>query len=204
MAVQLLLLALLIVVIFMAWSDTPPQNVDNSCDLFAEKRAWYRHAQASEKKWGTPIPIQLAIIYQESRFIHHAKTPREKYLWFLPGGRQSSAYGYAQVINGTWEWYLAETGHRFATRDDFADVTDFIGWYGVQSQRFLGIKNNDSLSLYLAYHEGHHGYRQKTYRKKPWLMKVAREVQSRAKRYEVQLKSCQEQLDLPAWRRFFL
>ena len=42
---------------------------------------------------------------------------------------RSSAYGYAQALEGTWDDYRKDTGRRGADRDDFADSSDFIGWY---------------------------------------------------------------------------
>jgi hypothetical protein len=46
----------------------------------------------------------------------------------------------------------------------------------------------------LAYHEGHGGYNRATYLQKPWLMAVARKVQSRADTYQVQLVHCEHML----------
>ncbi|GKS65064.1 hypothetical protein YTPLAS72_23680 [Nitrospira sp.] len=99
--------------------------------------------------------MQLAIIHQESRFRYNAKAPKDYLLGFIPWGRQSSAYGYAQVMKGTWNWYKKKTGNWRAHRDNFADVVDFIGWYGSMSNTTLGISKWDARNQYLAYHEGH-------------------------------------------------
>ena len=48
-----------------------------------------------------------------------------------------------------------------ADRDDFGDTIDFIGWYNNVSNEQLGIDKQDAFRLYLAYHEGHGGYRNK-------------------------------------------
>ena len=45
-----------------------PQNTSNSCSIFNERYLWYKHAKSTEKKWGTPIYVQLAIIKMESDF----------------------------------------------------------------------------------------------------------------------------------------
>ncbi|MEJ6753219.1 MAG: hypothetical protein QNK71_08585, partial [Amylibacter sp.] len=42
----------------------------------------------------------------------------------------------------------------------------------------------------LAYHEGHAGFRRGTYKRKKWLMKVAKSVQKRAVLYSSQLARC--------------
>ncbi|HID37582.1 MAG TPA: hypothetical protein EYP39_09470 [Ghiorsea sp.] len=178
----------------------PPQNMDNSCAIFQEKSSWYAYTKQTYKKWGVPIHVQLAIIHQESRFTAKARPPKDYLLWFIPWGRVSSAYGYAQVKDGTWDWYKEKTGNRSASRSDFADATDFIGWYGDYTYKTLGVSKWDAYSQYLAYHEGHGGFKRKTYLKKPWLVKVAQKVKRRAGMYQVQLKKCQGELDKPWWR----
>ena len=174
---------------------TPPKSTENACAIFEEKGSWYEATRAAEKKWGTPIQIQLAIIRQESSFRHDAKPPRDTLIGIPMWWRVSDAFGYAQVKDDTWDWYVDKTGNWFADRDDFADATDFIGWYTEVSQRTLGISKWDTYNQYLAYHEGHGGWQRKTYKSKPWLMKVARKVDGYAKTYGAQLKGCRDRLD---------
>jgi len=173
----------------------PPTDLDNSCAIFKEKSGWYNDANDSFKKWGVPIHVQLAIIHQESRFRAKAKAPKDYLLWFIPWGRKSSAYGYAQVKDETWDWYIEKTGNWRASRDDFEDVTDFIGWYGHYTYKTLGVSKWDAYKQYLAYHEGHGGFKRKTYLKKPWLIKVAQKVKKRASMYHTQLQRCKSQLE---------
>jgi len=195
-----LLMALAVVAaVMVSCATTPPRNPTNSCDIFSEKDDWYGAALASFKKWGVPIHVQLAIIYQESRFVHDAKPARQKLLWVIPWTRPSSAYGYGQIMDATWARYLRATGRHWADRDDFDDVADFIGWYGSLSHRELGISKWDAYRQYLAYHEGQGGFKRKTYKKKPWLIKVARRVEARARRYAAQLKGCEDSLDKGGW-----
>jgi len=176
-------------------STLPPKNLDNSCAIFFEKDDWYDDANNSYKKWGVPIHVQLAIIHQESRFKYDAQTDMEYFLWLIPIGRKSDAYGYAQVKDGTWDWYIQQTGNTGADRDDFDDAVDFIGWYGNYTYKKLGISKWDAYNQYLAYHEGHGGYKRKSYLKKPWLIKVARKVKARASRYHTQLEKCKTELE---------
>ena len=103
----------------LSCSNNPPENISNSCDIFNEKGGWYSDAVDSYEKWGVPVHVQLAIIYQDSRFVHDAKPPRKKLLWVIPWTRLSSAYGYGQIKDSTWDWYLQSTGNRWADRDDF-------------------------------------------------------------------------------------
>ena len=179
----------------LSCTSLPPKNQGNACAIFYEKDNWYAAALAAQKKWGTPIAVQMAIIYQESRFQSDAKPPRNWFLGVIPLPRSSSAYGYGQSQDSTWDWYMRSTDSYGADRDDFADVVDFIGWYTNVSQRKLGLSKWDAEKQYLAYHEGHGGYSRGTFLKKPWLQLVAKKVGSQAERYASQLKSCESGLD---------
>ena len=132
----------------LACSSTPPKNINNSCDIFREKDDWYDDTKDSFERWGVPIHVQLTIIHQESSFKHDAETEMEYFLWIIPIGRKSSAYGYAQVKDATWEWYMRSTNNRGADRDDFVDAVDFIGWYGKQSYDTLKISKWDAKNQY--------------------------------------------------------
>ncbi|MCF6214932.1 MAG: transglycosylase SLT domain-containing protein [Emcibacter sp.] len=188
-----------VTILLSGCSTSPPRNIDDGCAIFKEKSGWYKAMLRSQKKYGTPIHVQLAIIHQESSFKHNAKTERTHIFWVIPWGRKSTAYGYAQVKDGTWDWYKQKTGNRGADRDNFADATDFIGWYTDVSQKTLGISKWDAENQYLAYHEGHGGFKRKNYRKKPWLMKVAKKVQRNSLKYAAQLKKCESSLDRGFW-----
>ncbi len=103
---------------------------------------------------------------------------------------RSSAYGYAQALDGTWDDYRAATGRRGADRDDFADASDFIGWYMNEAARVNGLAPHDAYNQYLAYHEGKAGFARGTYKAKAWLPAVARDVESWAVVYQTQLQTC--------------
>ncbi len=122
----------------------------------------------------------------------------------IPWTRPSSAYGYAQALDMTWSRYKRATGRTFASRTNFSDGVDFIGWYTALANRRAGISMRDTKSLYLAYHEGIGGYQRKTYLRKRWLMKVARKVEARAQIYEAQLARCESSFQDKTWVRWFL
>ncbi len=170
-----------------------PRYPDNICEIFRENRAWYRSAHASYRRWGIPIPVMMAMMHQESRFEAKAKPPRTTCLCIFPGPRPSTAYGYSQALDETWDKYKRSTDNWGADRDDFADAVDFIGWYCNMSHTKCSIAKDNAYNLYIAYHEGHGGFRRKTYRKKAWLRQVAGKVESRARIYEKQLSSCQRE-----------
>lgn len=186
--------ALLALLSVSACTTSPPRDSDNICAIFQEKDDWYEDAADAKDEWGSPIPVMMAIIYQESRFQADAQPPRRMLLGFVPWLRPSSAYGYSQAKTTTWAEYKDDAGRFGADRDDFADAIDFVGWYNYQSQKRSGLSLQNTYGLYLAYHEGHGGYNRATYLQKPWLLDVARKVESRANTYQLQLAGCEEKL----------
>jgi len=190
LTLSLRLLPLVLLLLLQACATTPPSNTGNLCSIFDQKRGWQRDAEKASQRWGTPVPVMMAIMNQESSFRHDARPPRKKFLGIFPGSRPSSAYGYSQALDGTWADYQRSTGKRFASRSNFADSIDFIGWYTNTTTRRLNIPPNDAYNQYLAYHEGHGGYARRTYTRKSWLLGVARRVDSTANSYTTQLQRC--------------
>ena len=170
--------------------SSPPNNLDDACSIALERPQYMRALKATERKWGVPAAVQMATIYQESKFRSDARTPFRYALGIIPMGRQSSAFGYSQALDGTWDEYRAETGKRRAKRDEFRDSTDFIGWYMNKSRERVGISLSDARNQYLAYHEGHTGFSRGSYNAKSWLVRVAGEVEARAVLYQSQLSRC--------------
>lgn len=175
-------------------ATTPPSQQSNLCDIFREKPQWYDDAVAMNDAWGTPIQIAMAIIKQESSFRHDAKPPKDYLLGFIPWGRVSSAYGYAQAQDPAWEDFQRATDHG-GSRTNFDDSLMFIGWYTSETQKTLGISKWDTYHQYLAYHEGRGGFKRKSYQSKPALIKVARKVEQQAEDYGWQLKQCRQELE---------
>ena len=167
-----------------------PRNLDDACAIVSQRPEYLRAMRAEERKWGIPVHVQLATIHQESKFIGNARTPHRYALGVIPMGRQSSAYGYSQALDGTWVEYQQSERRGSARRDRIADATDFMGWYMDESASKLGISKNDAQSQYLAYHEGRTGFANQSYKGKPWLVDVAAEVGARAERYRTQLQTC--------------
>jgi hypothetical protein len=201
MNIRFLKTSFFIILIFSLQScmTTPPKNPDNICLIFEEKKSWYKAAMRSEKRWKIPPYVLMSFVYQESSFKADAKPERTKLLWVIPWKRKSTAVGYSQALNMTWEDYKDETGNSGASRKNFKDSTDFIGWYASKGY-YQGFDRLDARSLYLAYHEGYGGFKKKTYRKKPWLIKVADRVQTRSTKYQQQYWGCAKELKK---KRFF-
>ncbi len=104
-----------------------PRELDDACAIVDQRPEYLRAFKAAERKWGVPVNVQMATIYQESKFIGNARTPHRFVLGIIPMGRQSSAYGYSQALDGTWEEYQDEEGGRLARRDRINDAADFMG-----------------------------------------------------------------------------
>ena len=137
-----------------------PRNLDNACALLSERPTYYRAMKATERRWGVPVHVQMATIHQESKFIGNARTPHRFALGIIPMGRQSSAYGYSQALDSTWDDYRRSAGRMGARRDRIQDATDFMGWYMNETSEKLNIPD------------------------------VAAKVGSRAEMYRSQLQSC--------------
>ena len=109
---NILILLSLILIFIVACSSNQPKNTVDSCILYKEKKNWYKSTKKSYEKWSAPIALQLAIINQESSFKQFAKPNRKKIFGFIPGSRLSTAFGYAQITNPTWEWYKSKNGKK--------------------------------------------------------------------------------------------
>ncbi|MFA0503042.1 hypothetical protein AB4510_00050 [Vibrio sp. 10N.222.54.B12] len=172
----------------------PPKQQDNLCSIFREHPSWYEDALDMQEEWGTPINVAMAFVKQESSYRHDARPPKDYILGFIPWGRVSSAYGYAQAQDPAWEDFQKATNNG-GSRTNFDDALMFIGWYTSETRRQLGISLWDPYNQYLAYHEGRGGYKRKSYNSKPSLIKVARKVEQQAKDYGWQLKQCRKELE---------
>ena len=184
---------ILIFSIILSSCSSIPKNTADSCSIFSERYLWYKYAKKTERKWGTPIYIQLAIIKMESDFDWLAKPGRTKIFKIIPYKRPSSSFGYSQAVKGTWKQYKSETGNKFATRTRFKDSVDFIGCYTNKTEQILKISKKDAFKQYIAYHEGWGNY--KNYRKKQKVILLANKVKVQSNKYRSQLKKCEKKLN---------
>ena len=189
-ATSLLLLSALLV-----GCGSPRIDVDDICSVYQGHPEWEQSAIEAEDRWGIPQEVVMAVIRHESSFVGDASAPRRRYLGFIPGGRLSSAYGFAQALDSTWDEYKQRTGSDKRRRHRFADAADFVGWYLNRAHRSLQISRDDGYRLYLAYHEGHRGFLSKKYENHPRLMEVASGVEKTQQSYQRQLRQCRPQSD---------
>lgn len=162
-------------------SSSSPKSatgIENACEILNTDDSWRAAFEKTYEKYGVPPHVVMAFIYQESRFVHNARPS------------SGDAYGYAQALDATWDWYIDKTGNRGADRDNLPDAVDFIGWYITENQRRTGVSKWDAKNQYLAYHEGTGGYLRDSHYEKPWLLAVSDKVDRRAALYRSQLASC--------------
>ena len=185
---------LIVALLVLGGCATAPTQTRNACAIFDQRDGWinnwHKAAKATEREYGVPVPILMATIYTESGSQPYARPPRTKLLGFIPWKRQSSAYGYSQALDGTWEAYQKDTGRWAARRTDFADAINFVGWYHYQSHTKNGIQLNDTYNLYLAYYSGHAGYSKGVWRSNGQVQRAAQRSANIAKTYAGQLNSC--------------
>lgn len=179
----------------------PPKQQDNLCQIFEQNSKWYKNAVTMQKKWGTPIPLAMAIIKQESGFVHNAKPRRRYLLGIMPWRRPSSAYGYAQALDDTWKDFEKAAG-KGSSRSNFSDVLQFVGWYTKGTQSKLRIPMADAYNHYLVYHEGRQGFARGYHKDKPQLLRVAKKVATQTAVYQSQLATCQAKLEKQRKRWF--
>lgn len=188
------ILRALIVVLLVAscggGQTSAPRNLDNACTILKERPQYAKAFRQVERKWNVPTHVLMATIHQESKFIADARTPFRYTLGVIPMGRMSSAYGYAQALDATWEEYKTKQNRRFARRDRIDDASDFMGWYFNETKRRNGVALSDARNQYLAYHEGHTGFARQSYTRKSWLVSIAGKVNARSALYQGQLSGC--------------
>jgi hypothetical protein len=177
----------------LAGCASAPRNIDNACAVFHQRDSlfnnWYASAKNAERAYGIPVPILMATVRRESGFKSDARPPRTKLLGIIPWSRQSSAYGFSQALDGTWNQYRRETGKSLARRNNFADAVDFVGWYHSRTVATKGVAANDAYRLYLAYYLGWSGY-DRGARSNASVQRYAKGTAATAKRYQAQLAAC--------------
>ncbi len=146
-----------------------------------QNKDWFKASKRVANKWGAPISVQLSVIRHESTFNPDA------------AAKTSTAYGYAQALNGTFGEYKKETNNSTALRSSYYDSVDFIGWYFSKSTSALKHSAYDAETFYLAYHDGIGGFKKGTYKKKDWLVKKAKKVQELSNTYRLQINKCKLQ-----------
>ena len=148
--IQLKKYFLLILYLFIFACSSVPKNTVNACAIFNEKYLWYKFAKSSQRKWGVPIELQMAIIKKESGYDWLARPERTKLFKVIPWKRKSSSLGYSQAIENTWEIYKKSTGKKYVTRVLFKDASDFVGWYVDQTYKKMKVsklKGNKALQF---------------------------------------------------------
>lgn len=180
-------------------TSSHPKHPNNICSIYRQNRSWYKAAMHTEKHWGVPSYVPMAMMYQESGYHSRIKT-KHNYVFFglIPWGRVTSAYGYPQAVNGVWREYQADRG-RFRHRSNFKDAIDFMGWYINNAHKTLGIPRDDAFSQYIAYHDGIGAYRRERGHPSASITRISEGVALRAARYSNQYMRCEKSLRHRSW-----
>lgn len=161
-------------------------KVDDSmgvCEILTQNLGWSEPLKVAKNKYNLPPAYAMALMYKESTFKAEAKS------------KGSTAYGYAQAIDGTWKHFQKDVKPN-AKRNNFNDSVQFIGWYTAQLAKSLKLKMTDSYNLYMAYMLGATGfkrYKAGTFKNKAKIVedkKLAQKVKDFTKQYKSQLKNC--------------
>lgn len=182
------------VVLVLGACATAPNRINDVCAVFDQRDGWFNNwrssAERTQQKYGIPMHVLMATVRKESGFKSNARPPRTKLLGFIPWTRVSSAYGYSQALDGTWSQYRRESGNFTASRTNFADAVDFVGWYHTKTVDTYGVARDDTYNLYLAYYLGWGGYKRGDWRGNGSIQRYARDTAAMADRYRGQLQSC--------------
>ena len=172
--------------------DAAVSNVFDICQIYRENPHWLEAGLDASQRWGTPLDVKMAIIWRESAFRAEARPPFREVMGVPTGERLSSAYGFSQAIDGTWAWYLQDADMGGAQRNRFVDAVDFVGWYMNKTAELNGLPFTDAYHQYLAYHQGHTGFRRGRWRapEYAWLRRAAAQVEDQARRYRDQMRRC--------------
>ena len=106
-------LILITSIMFASCAVSPPSKTSNICDIYDEKRSWYRASLRTEKKWGIAPEVTMAFIKHESSYQQGAKPERTRiFFGLLPGKRKSTAYhegmnGYKKGSYRAKPWLLS-------------------------------------------------------------------------------------------------
>lgn len=161
------------------------QNTSNIsiCQILKYHPSWKNSLKNVDKKYNIPPAFTLAVIHQESKFHANAKN------------KNSSAFGYAQALDGTWKVFQKDVEPN-AKRNNFNDSVEFVDWYMSRLAHKLHLKPSDSFDLYLAYMLGEGGYKNYTnnpYQNNDSLLKkeaIAAKVRLKSQVYNLELQNC--------------
>lgn len=169
------------------------KNKEDACIIVKKNPDWLKAMYRTQLVYNIPISTQLAFVKHESNFKRKARPLNKNRKSIFDKKYASTAYGYAQALDGTWKEYQTTFNNKRLKRTNYGHSVDFIGWYNNRHIK-AGMNPNNISHLYLAYHEGLGGYRKKTYNKKPWLVNYSKAVEMSAQKYHRQLNLCKPEI----------
>lgn len=155
---------------------------DNICEIFRQHPEWCKILDRVRKKFGVPVAVEMAILYQESNFTNYSAIESKK----LSLGDEERTATFWQRYFGKFYYSQNKMNFRLAA--------NFMGWYLARLHKKLDIPFNEADTLYLVYGEGTLNYRLADYQFKQELVRTALMVAWRAREYQAQLPHCRAML----------
>ncbi|UTC24965.1 hypothetical protein MMH89_02230 [Candidatus Comchoanobacter bicostacola] len=158
------------------------------CRVIHANPGWAEKLKQVQKRYGIEPNVVLSVISHESSFRSHARAQRS-YFWGVIPYRRESSFGYGQVKDETWQWYLSKNPGYFRSRTSFRDTSVFIGWYYQQYLKKAPESRVSAYDFYIAYRNGLGGYEDESVMDE-WMIGKCSSVQELSDRYRTMLLEC--------------
>lgn len=170
---NILLYGLLISVSFLSGCISSvirqPEVSDTICDILEQNEDWLEPVQISKENYGTPIWLSLALLEPPlSDFDKKHIRPRES----------------------DWQEYRVQNENWDASPDNIDDAVDFIGWFTARNIKLNQLNWENTYEHYLSLRLGQSQYRYIDTANYPNLIKQAKNIARRARRWQHELPAC--------------
>lgn len=166
----------------------PDETKPFACELQDKRPDWVRAMTHTENRWGLTTDAQLALISYEWSLEDQQLPSSWRPSWSLPGRAQPGMTpGY---FDATWERYKYETGAKNASVRDFADFSDFMGWYLTSTASLTNVLPGDAAGLYILWRRGPRYYTSGEWRRDTGMISQSEKFAYRAQQISDDLASC--------------
>ncbi|MFC6200014.1 transglycosylase SLT domain-containing protein [Ponticaulis profundi] len=159
-----------------------------ACQIFRDRSDWYEAAKETEIRWGLTPEHQLALFAEEWALDGERLPPKWRPTFTLPAkGTPGLPAGFFEA---TWQNYKAETGQAGASPNEFADLSDFMGWYFARTSNRTQLSPFDSLGVYYVWKLGPRGYATGAWQSNMWIAQRANRYAERVRLFRRDLEDC--------------
>ena len=139
--------------------------LSNICDYYYQYPNRYRSQKTLAAQGMLPLTDVHAILLSESS-LEAFSAPRGSFFQ----KPKSTAYGYAQVVDGTWQDFTEGHPENWLFRVNFYDSVAFIQWYRMAHGHLL--RSTRLYDYYLLYHDGPKHYIARSFKSQKLAQKV--------------------------------